>query len=70
MEHIEQDGLAMLAGALTPGLEGIVAKDGKSPYVEDLRVTWHWQKIKSKNYEWQKQSSFTLGKARVESLKI
>jgi len=34
VEHIEKDGVAMFAGAMALGLEGIVAKDAKSPYVE------------------------------------
>ena len=41
---MEREGLAMYAGALTLGLEGIVAKDSKSLYVEGPAVTWHWQK--------------------------
>ena len=44
MEHIEKDGVAMFAGAMALGLEGIVAKDAKSPYVEGPAVTGHWQK--------------------------
>jgi len=41
----------MYAGALTLGLEGIVAKDSKSPYIEGPQVTWHWQKIKNKDFK-------------------
>jgi bifunctional non-homologous end joining protein LigD len=44
VEHIANDGVAMFAGALALGLEGIVAKEAKSPYVEGSRLTWHWQK--------------------------
>ena len=33
VEHIANEGLSMFAGALALGLEGVVAKDGKSPYV-------------------------------------
>ena len=36
-------------GALALGLEGIVAKDGQSPYIEGPRVTWQRQKIKNKD---------------------
>jgi len=36
---------------LALGLEGIVAKDSKSPYLEGPQVTSHWLKIKDKNYE-------------------
>jgi len=33
---MEREGLAMLAGALALGLEGIVAKDAASLYIEGL----------------------------------
>ena len=46
-----RDGLAMFAGALALGLEGVVAKDTTSPYVEGPLTTWHWQKIKNPDYE-------------------
>jgi bifunctional non-homologous end joining protein LigD len=36
VDHVENHGLAMFAGALALGLEGIVAKDGQSPYIEGL----------------------------------
>jgi len=51
VEHIANDGVAMFAGALALGLEGIVAKDAKSLYVEGPIQTWHWQKIKNKDYK-------------------
>ena len=51
VEHIDHEGRGMFAGALALGLEGVVAKDAKSPYVEGPRVTWHWQKIKNKDYK-------------------
>ena len=50
VDHITTEGLHMFAGALTFGLEGIVAKDPTSPYVEGPTQTWHWQKIKNKDY--------------------
>jgi bifunctional non-homologous end joining protein LigD len=58
VEHIEQEGLAMYAGALTLGLEGIVAKDAKSPYVEGPRETWHCKKSKT-------QTTHDRGKSTV-----
>ena len=58
VDHMEHDGLAMFAGALVLGLEGIVAKDSKSPYIEGPRETWHWQKIKNKDYERQGKVEF------------
>jgi ATP-dependent DNA ligase len=62
VDHIEREGFAMFAGALALGLEGIVAKDAASPYVEGTRVTSYWLKIKDKNYERQEPiESFTRG---------
>ena len=48
----------MFAGALALGLEGIVAKDSKSPYVEGPRVSGHWLKIKAKDYQRQEKIEF------------
>jgi bifunctional non-homologous end joining protein LigD len=58
VEHIENEGIAMFAGALALRLEGVVAKDAKSPYVEGPRVTWHWQKVKNKEYKRQGKVEF------------
>ena len=44
-EHVEGDGLAFFAAAKARGLEGIMAKDRRSPYQPGLR-TMTWQKIK------------------------
>ena len=63
VEHIEREGLAMFAGALALGLEGRVAKDRQSPYVEGPAVTWHWQKIKNRDYERQEKIEFHPRKA-------
>ena len=63
MEHIEHEGLSMFAGALALGLEGIVAKDSKSTYVEGPLVTWHWQKIKNKDYKRQENVEFRQKRA-------
>jgi bifunctional non-homologous end joining protein LigD len=51
VDHITTEGLAMFGGALALGLEGIVAKDPTSPYIEGPAQTWHWQKIKNKDYK-------------------
>lgn len=59
VEHVEREGLAMFVGALALGVEGIVAKDAISPYVEGPRVTWHWQKIKNKEYKRQEKVEFS-----------
>jgi len=64
VEHIEGRGLEMFAGALALGLEGIVAKDAKSPYVEGPTVTWHWQKIKSKDFKRKEPVEFRQNKRR------
>jgi bifunctional non-homologous end joining protein LigD len=44
-EHIEGDGMAFFEAARVRGLEGIMAKDRRSPYVPGKR-TDRWQKIK------------------------
>jgi bifunctional non-homologous end joining protein LigD len=45
-EHVEGDGTAFFEAAREKGLEGIVAKDGSSPYREGQR-TADWLKIKT-----------------------
>jgi bifunctional non-homologous end joining protein LigD len=44
-EHIETTGIAFFEAARVRGLEGIMAKDGRSPYVPGKR-TDRWQKVK------------------------
>ena len=44
-EHVEGDGLAFFEAARARGLEGIMAKDRRSPYVPGKR-TDRWRKIK------------------------
>jgi bifunctional non-homologous end joining protein LigD len=44
-EHIEADGLAFFEAARVRGLEGIMAKDRRAPYLPGKR-TDRWQKIK------------------------
>jgi bifunctional non-homologous end joining protein LigD len=44
-EHVEGDGLAFFEAARVRGLEGIMAKDRRSPYVPGKRSD-RWQKIK------------------------
>src|SRR4030095_17028596 len=63
VEHIQREGLAMFAGALALGLEGMVAKDRQSPYVEGPAVTSHWQKIKNRDYQRQEKVEFHPRKA-------
>jgi bifunctional non-homologous end joining protein LigD len=58
VDHITAEGLAVFAGALALGLEGIVAKDPTSPYVEGPTQTWHWQKIKNRDYQRKERIEF------------
>src|SRR5262249_31400255 len=51
VDHMEREGLAMYAGALALGLEGVVAKDSKSPNVEGPAVTHDWLKIKNRDFK-------------------
>jgi bifunctional non-homologous end joining protein LigD len=44
-EHVETNGIAFFEGARVRGLEGIMAKDRRSPYVPGKR-TDRWQKMK------------------------
>jgi ATP-dependent DNA ligase len=48
----------MFAGAMALGLEGVVAKDAKSPYVEGPTLTWHWQKMKNRVYQRKEKVEF------------
>lgn len=41
----------MFAGALALGLEGIVAKDAKRPYIEGPAENRFWLKIKNKDFK-------------------
>ena len=64
VDHMERDGLAMFAGALALGLEGIVAKDSKSPYVEGPAVTNYWLKIKNREFKRKEPVEFRQNKRR------
>src|SRR5262245_48980211 len=64
VDHIENDGLAMYAGALALGLEGIVAKDANSPYVEGPAENRFWLKIKNKDFKRKEPVEFHQKKAR------
>ena len=61
---MEREGLAMFAGALALGLEGIVAKHAASSYIEGPRERSHWLKIKDKNYERKEKIEFHPRKRR------
>jgi hypothetical protein len=57
VDHIEERGKEFLNLASQQGLEGIVAKDKKSPYVSG-RQTWHWLKIKNRQFQRRNRWSF------------
>jgi bifunctional non-homologous end joining protein LigD len=57
VDHVENDGLHLSAGALALGLEGIIAKDKNSPYIEGPSETWHWQKNQKRNTSGKKRSN-------------
>jgi ATP-dependent DNA ligase len=48
----------MFAGALALGLEGIVAKDAASLYIEDPRLTGHSLKIKNRDFQRKEKVEF------------
>jgi bifunctional non-homologous end joining protein LigD len=58
VEHITTHGTAMFNSAVKLGMEGIIAKNPTSPYIPGPRDTWHWQKIKNKNYTRQEKIEF------------
>jgi bifunctional non-homologous end joining protein LigD len=58
VDHVENDGLRLFAGALALGLEGIIAKDKNSHYIEGPTETWHWQNINNEQYKRQEKIEF------------
>ena len=66
VDHITTEGLAMFGGALALDMEGIVAKDPTSPYVEGPTQTWHWQRSINATMNAKKRSSFICARVRVE----
>jgi len=61
---MKREGLAMYTGALALGLEGVVAKDAKSPYFEGLAENRFWLKIKNKNFKRKEPVEFRQKKSR------
>lgn len=47
-DHIEEKGKDLFKAAIKAGVEGIMSKDAKSPYLSGKR-SWFWVKIKQKN---------------------
>jgi bifunctional non-homologous end joining protein LigD len=51
LDHVEEHGLHVFAYVLQLGLEGIVAKDRKSPYIPGPLLTRYWLKIKNPDFQ-------------------
>lgn len=66
-EHVEADGLAFFEAAKVRGLEGIMAKDRRSPYLPGGR-TMAWQKIKIRPEQELVVGGFTPGAGKAEGL--
>jgi len=64
VDHVESAGLAMFAGALALGLEGVVAKDGQSPYIEGPAENRFWLKIKNSDFKRKEPVEFRQNKRR------
>jgi bifunctional non-homologous end joining protein LigD len=60
LDHVEERGLHVFAYALVVGLEGIVAKDAKSPYIEGPQLTRYWLKIKNPSFERKEPVEFKM----------
>jgi ATP-dependent DNA ligase len=63
VEHIERHGLAMFAGALALGIEGL-AKDAKSPHIEGPADNRFWLKIKNKDFKRKEPVEFWQNRRR------
>jgi bifunctional non-homologous end joining protein LigD len=63
--HVEGHGLAFYEAAKARGLEGIMAKDGRSPYLPGTRTT-AWQKVKIRPEQELVVGGWAAGKARLE----
>jgi bifunctional non-homologous end joining protein LigD len=51
LDHVEENGLHVFAYARVVGLEGIVAKHPKSPYIPGPLLTSYWLKIKNPDFQ-------------------
>jgi bifunctional non-homologous end joining protein LigD len=63
--HVEGQGLAFYEVARARGLEGIMAKDGRSPYLPGTRTT-AWQKVKIRPEQELVVGGWVAGKAGLE----
>ncbi len=50
VDHMEREGLAICAGAVALGLEGVVAKDSNSPHIEGPSENRFCLKIKNRDF--------------------
>jgi bifunctional non-homologous end joining protein LigD len=64
VDHMEREGLAMYAGTLALALEGVVAKDGQSPYIEGPAENRFWLKIKNRDFKRKEPLEFRQNKPR------
>src|SRR5205823_464184 len=58
-EHVKETGVAFFGAAMAQNLEGIIAKDGQSPYREGLRTS-SWVKIKTRQRQEAVIGGFTV----------
>jgi len=68
VDHFEGTGRGMFGWVLGMKMEGLVAKDANSPYVEGPRETWHWQKVMNKHYK--RQGKVSLGVKSTRDSKL
>ena len=66
-EHVEENGVAFFEAALTHDLEGIIAKDGASPYREGVRGN-EWLKVKAHHRQEAVIGGFTEPRGRRRDL--
>jgi bifunctional non-homologous end joining protein LigD len=66
-EHVEGDGVAFYAAAQARNLEGIMAKDGRSPYLPGARSK-AWQKVKIRPEQELVVGGWTAGKGTAAGL--
>jgi bifunctional non-homologous end joining protein LigD len=66
-DHVEGDGVAFFRAAVAAGLEGIIAKDGESPYREGVRSP-AWVKVKSRHRQEAVIGGFTAPRGRRTGL--
>jgi bifunctional non-homologous end joining protein LigD len=66
-EHVDERGVAFFEAAKVRGLEGIMAKDRRSPYLPGAR-SMAWQKVKIRPEQELVVGGFTKGKGYAEDL--